>query len=110
MSGERRRQDRFATHFDIRFAKRSEAARALKAWSVNFSAGGLCVRAQTAFAPGDDVTMSLSIEGEQFELAGEIAWVRGDVVGVRFVGLEPGERARLEAVARSLAGRQPALT
>lgn len=110
MSSERRLEERFGAHFDVRFAKQRDAARALKAWSVNFSAGGLCVRSQMAFAPGDDVTMSLAIEGEQFELAGVIAWVRGDVVGVRFVGLEPEERARLEAVARSLSTRLPPVT
>lgn len=94
----------------MRFSRVQDAARALKTFSVNFSSGGLCVRSPSQWAPGEPVAIDLTIEGEHFDLEGVVAWARGEVVGLRFVNLAPGVRQRLEAVARSLATRQAALT
>lgn len=106
-----RRQDaRYAARFDVRFARTTDAARALNAFSTNFSAGGLCLRARDAYQLGEALKLDVTIEGFTYALDGVVAWVRGDAVGVRFVNLRPEVRERLEAVARSLARRQPALT
>lgn len=110
MTAERRQQVRYAVKFDVRFARAQDAARALQAFSVNFSSGGLCVRSASSFEPGDLVAVALTVEGEQFELAGVVAWARGGAIGVRFVNVPPEQRQRLERVAQSLAKRQPALS
>lgn len=110
MSSERRQQARYAARFDVRFSRAQDAARALKTFSVNFSSGGLCVRSASQWAPGEPVAIDLTIEGEQFDLEGVVAWARGDVVGLRFVNLAPPVRRKLEAVAQGLAARQPELT
>lgn len=110
-SGSERRTDpRFAAHFDVRFSRASDAARALNAFSVNFSAGGLCLRSRTTYAPGEALALSLTVEGALFELEGVVSWVRGDAVGVRFVNLQPAVRARLEKFARALATTHPQAT
>lgn len=109
MTSERRQQARYAAKFDVRFARAQDAARALNAFSVNFSSGGLCVRSPSPWVPGEAVALALTIEGEQFDLEGVVAWTRGDAIGVRFVNLRPAQRERLEAVARTLAKRQPPL-
>lgn len=107
---ERRKDPRYAAHFDVRFARATDAAKALNANSMNFSAGGLCVRTHNAYSLGEALSMSLTIEGELFELECAVSWIRGDAVGVRFVNVDEGVRARLESVARLLATRGPPLT
>ncbi len=106
---ERRQDPRYAAHFDVRFPHATDAARAFNIYSVNFSAGGLCLRSTNAHAIGDALRMSLTIEGELFQLEGAVSWVRGDAVGVRFVNVDPEVRTRLENVARLLATRGPPL-
>ncbi len=107
---ERRVDPRYGAHFDVRFTRASDAARAFNAFSINFSPGGLCVRSPNAYSVGEALTLSLTIEGELFELQGMVSWVRGEAVGVRFVNVKPAVRARLEAVAQLLATRGAALT
>jgi uncharacterized protein (TIGR02266 family) len=107
-SGSERRTDpRYTAHFDVRFSRASDAAKALNAFSINFSSGGLCVRTQTPYALGEALSLSLAVEGELFELEGVVSWVRGEALGVRFVNLKPGVRTRLEAVARVLSSKAP---
>lgn len=107
---DRRADPRYAAHFDVRFAQAKDAARAFNAYSINFSSGGLCVKSSTTYELGESLSLSLSIEGEVFELEGVVAWVRGEAVGVRFVNVRSEVRERLEAVARILAAKGPALS
>lgn len=110
-SGSERRTDpRFTAHFDVRFSRASDAAKALNAFSINFSSGGLCLRSKTPYSVGEALSLSLTVEGEIFELEGVVSWVRGEAVGVRFVNVKTGVRARLEAVARVLSTRGPPIT
>ena len=110
-SGSERRSDpRYAAHFDVRFSRASDAAKALNAFSINFSSGGLCVRSRTPYALGESLSLSVTVEGELFELEGVVSWVRGEAVGVRFVNVKPGVRARLELVARRLSTQGPSFT
>ena len=110
-SGSERRTDpRYTAHFDVRFSRASDAAKALNAFSLNFSSGGLCLRSKTPYALGEALSLSLTVEGDLFELEGVVSWVRGEAVGVRFVNVKANVRARLEQVARMLATRGPPIT
>src|SRR4051812_29282631 len=52
--GEDRRQfERVAAHIEVRFGRADEAARALRAYSLNFSVGGLCLKTQRPYEIGD---------------------------------------------------------
>ncbi len=102
---ERRATKRHAAHFDVRFAEAADAVRAFNAFSVNFSSTGLCIRSRKIHVVGDTLWLSLSIEGESFELEGEVSWVRGEAVGVRFVNVTAPVRMQLEDVARDLSER-----
>lgn len=106
---ERRREPRYGARLDVRFARQVDAARALNAYSINFSAGGLCLRTKGARTVGERLELDVTIEGQRFQLEAEVAWIRGDVCGLRFVNVAPGERTRLEAVARLLERKQLAV-
>lgn len=101
-NAERRRDPRVGARFEVGFKSAVDAAKAFKAFSVNFSAGGLCIRSQRPHAIGEVVQLRLAIEGKDFELKGTVQWVRADVVGVRFIDLQPEDRDRLREVAHSM--------
>lgn len=102
MSAERRLDARYAARFDVRFARATDAARALNSFSINFSAGGLCLRVSQSYRVGEPLKVDVTIEDDTYAIEGVVAWVRGDALGVRFVNLRPEQRTHLEAVARSL--------
>lgn len=110
MSSERRTDPRYGAHFDVRFSRAADAAKAFNAFSINFSSGGICVRTKTPHSVGEVLSMTLTVEGSLFELEGSVSWVRGDAVGIRFINLKPTMRAELEKVARVLATRGPPVT
>jgi uncharacterized protein (TIGR02266 family) len=104
-NSERRRDPRVGARFDVAFKHQAEAAKAFKAFSVNFSAGGLCLRSQKPHAVGDEVQLVVEVEQEHFELKGTVQWARAGVVGVRFIDVTQEDRERLEKVARTLISR-----
>lgn len=106
---DRRLQTRFGAHMDVRFARVADAAKAFKAYSLNFSAGGLCLRTKSQHAVGERLEVDVTVEGEHFQLQAEVAWVRGGAIGVRFVNVSPTMRGRLEAVARTLEAKVDAV-
>ena len=108
--GERRSDPRYAAHFDVRFDRVKEAARAFKVYSINFSSGGLCLRTSGSYAVGEALSLDLTIEGGLFQLDAVVSWARGEVVGVRFVNLLPAQRERLERVARVIATKHSPVT
>ena len=91
----------------MKFHAIAEAAKALNTFSINFSAGGLCLRTRNPRAVGDRIALSLNIDGEQFELTGTVAWAKADVLGIRFEDVAPKDRARLETVSKVLAKTNP---
>ncbi|MBX7101967.1 MAG: PilZ domain-containing protein [Myxococcaceae bacterium] len=105
---DRRREQRVQAKVEVRFTAVKDAARALNAFSINFSAGGLCLRTKTPRTLGERLQLGLTIDGQQFDLAGTVAWIKGDAIGVRFEEVGPKDRDRLERVARSLAKSAPA--
>lgn len=108
-NSERRAHPRVEARVEVRFSSVADAAKNLTAFSVNFSAGGLCLKTVVPRALGERLKLSLTIEAQQFEIDGEVTWLHKDTVGVRFVSVPPNDRDRLEAVARSLLSRLPAL-
>jgi hypothetical protein len=51
---------------------------------------------------GEVVSLSLQVDRESFELTGSVQWIRNDVIGIRFIELQPNDRERLQTVARQL--------
>lgn len=106
-NADRRKDVRVGAKLEIRFSAAKQAAKALNAFSVNFSAGGLCLRTKTPHVVGDRLALSVDIEGERFELKGAVMWIKGDVIGLRFEDVAGKDRERLESVARLLATKNP---
>jgi uncharacterized protein (TIGR02266 family) len=100
----RRTEERISARFAVRFAQKQEAARALRAYSLNLSAGGLCLRTRRAYDIGAQVQLAMEIGGEAFNLVGVIAWVRteGEAIGVRFINMREEDRVRLQRVLETL--------
>ncbi|XXF80686.1 TIGR02266 family protein [Myxococcaceae bacterium GXIMD 01537] len=98
----RRVEERVAARFEVRFEQTQDAARALRAYSLNLSAGGLCLRTRRPYELGSQVHLSMAIDGEAFKLEGVIAWVRDEAIGVRFVNMGEPDRVRLQRVVESL--------
>ncbi len=48
----RRGEERVSARFEVHFNHAQEAARALRAYSLNISAGGLCLRTRRAYDVG----------------------------------------------------------
>jgi uncharacterized protein (TIGR02266 family) len=99
---ERRRHPRLAAKMDIRFKGAEDAARALRAYSINLSVGGLCLRTQKTYAVGEKVELHVRVEEEEFDLSAVVAWTRGNVAGVRFVDVSGADAARLEMIVAKL--------
>lgn len=95
---DRRRYERIAARMEVRFGKVTEAARALRAYSLNFSAGGLCLKTQRQYAVGDTLSLEITVEGSEFHLTGAVAWVRQGAIGVRFENVSEEDRLRLSHV------------
>jgi uncharacterized protein (TIGR02266 family) len=99
---ERRKTVRYSARFDVRFGRVDDAARAMKAFSVNLSMGGLALKTSQAYAVGDQLSLALTIEQEQLQLAGTVSWVRNGAIGVRFTEMSPETRQKIEAVLSTL--------
>jgi uncharacterized protein (TIGR02266 family) len=99
----RRAHERVTATFDVRFQDTEDAARALRAYSLNVSAGGLCLRTRRSYDVGAHVRLQMTVSGEDFELDGIISWVRDDAeaIGVRFIGVSEADQLRLQRVVAS---------
>jgi uncharacterized protein (TIGR02266 family) len=100
----RRTDERVSARFEVHFNDTQEAAKALRAYSLNVSAGGLCLRTRRSYDVGAPVQMDMVVEGQAFQLRGVIAWVRdeAEAVGVRFTEMTEKDRSRLQSVIDSL--------
>jgi uncharacterized protein (TIGR02266 family) len=100
----RRNEERISARFAVRFTQTQDAARALRAYSLNLSAGGLCLRTRRSYDVGAQVQLAMEIGGEAFNLAGVIAWVRdeAEAIGVRFINMREEDRVRLQRVLETL--------
>ena len=102
---ERRREPRAPARVEVRFKAGSEAAAALRAYSLNFSVGGLCLRTRKTYPIGAELKLFLRVEESDFEVTGVVAWERRGAIGVRFVNLGLEDRQRLERLVSSAAAR-----
>lgn len=100
----RRTEERVPARFEVHFNELRDAARALRAYSLNISAGGLCLRTRRAYEVGTPVQMDMVVENQSFHIQGVIAWVRdeSEAVGVRFTQMSDQDRARLQRVIDSI--------
>lgn len=99
----RRAHERVTATFDVRFQDSQDAARALRAYSLNVSTGGLCLRTRRSYDVGARVRLQMTVSGEDFDLEGVISWVRDDAeaIGVRFVDVSEADQLRLQRVVTS---------
>lgn len=95
---ERRTEPRYAAKFEVHFGEATDAARAFRAYSLNVSGGGICLKVQKHYDIGQVLQLALEIQGQPFKLHGVVAWVRRDVIGVRFQDVAPDARERLMAL------------
>ncbi|MDY7229617.1 TIGR02266 family protein [Hyalangium rubrum] len=100
----RRAEERVPARFEVHFSQTEDAAKALRAYSLNISSGGLCLRTRRAYDVGAPVRLELHVNGELFKLQGVVAWVRdeSEAVGVRFTKLTEDDRTRLQSLIDSL--------
>jgi uncharacterized protein (TIGR02266 family) len=105
---ERRREARIPARVEVRFTDAVHAARVLHAYSLNFSLGGLCLRTRRAYAVGRALSLNVVVGGERLPLEAVVAWVRPSdaAVGVRFVDVGEGPRARLAQLIGSATGQR----
>lgn len=95
---ERRQFERFAARIEVRFGHASDAARAFRAYSLNLSVGGLCLRTQKRYELGELLRLELDVQSESFLLKGVVAWVRDGAIGVRFEDVGEEDRERLTRI------------
>ncbi|MCI0571099.1 MAG: PilZ domain-containing protein, partial [Myxococcaceae bacterium] len=67
-SFERRSDVRIPIHVEVRFEEVAQAARALKAFTTNVSAGGLCLLTQHAYPVGHRLSVTLSVQSQTLQL------------------------------------------
>jgi uncharacterized protein (TIGR02266 family) len=99
---ERRIHPRVSARVEVHFSDAKDAARRLKAYSLNFSAGGLCVLTERPYEVGAPLELTLRVHNETYELQGVVAWLRGGAVGIRFVELSQEDQRRLARLVAAL--------
>jgi uncharacterized protein (TIGR02266 family) len=92
---ERRSEERVAGRIEVRFSEPLDAARAFRAYSLNFSVGGLCLKTQRTYEVGAKLGLTLTVEGHEYHVSGIVAWERDGAIGVRFENLSASDRQRL---------------
>jgi uncharacterized protein (TIGR02266 family) len=98
---ERRREERVAARIKIRFTETGPAARALRAYSLNLSVGGLCLKTSKKYNVGEVLSLNMMVEEQEYNMQGTVAWSRGGVIGVRFANLSEEDTKRLQALVAS---------
>ena len=98
---ERREFKRVAARIEVRFEQAGQAAKALRAFSLNVSLGGLCLRTRKQYAVGEILRLTMKIASEDFILEGAVAWTRDGAIGVRFQNVSDHDRQRLGSLLQS---------
>ncbi len=102
---DRRKDERVVARIDVRFQGASEAARAFRAYSLNLSVGGLCLKTRKQYDVGAQLQLALTVEGQEYSLSGVVAWERSGAIGVRFENVDPTDRKRLSDLVGRFKGR-----
>lgn len=107
-AGEDRREfERVPAKIEVRFMQAGEAARALKAYSIDLSVGGLCLKTRRKYEVGELLKLGMSVEEQEFKLTGVVTWARNGAIGVRFENLTSADRQRLGRIVTSLGDSGP---
>lgn len=101
---ERRQFERVLARIEVRFDQPRQAAKALRAFSLDLSAGGLCLRTRRQYSLGETLNLEMKIGEHDFKLEGVVAWIRDGVIGVRFHQISDKDRQRLTGIIQSLGG------
>jgi uncharacterized protein (TIGR02266 family) len=99
---ERRKNERISTRIEVHFKAPPDAARALRAYSLNFSIGGLCIKTGRQYEVGEKLALNLKVAGQEFNIEAAVSWLRPGAVGVRFIDVPVKDRARLEELMSTL--------
>ncbi len=99
---ERRREPRVSARIEVRFKDPVDAAKAFRVYSLNLSAGGLCLRPARKYAVGESLELSLSVPGRDYNLNAVVAWSREGVIGVRFEDVNEDDRVALAELVATL--------
>jgi hypothetical protein len=99
---DRRLEERIPTRIAVRFNAPEDAARALRAFSVNVSTGGLAIRTSHAYPLGGPLQITLEVGDEELRLDSIVAWSRSGIVGVRFTNVKEPAAKRLQKLISSL--------
>lgn len=99
---DRRIHERVAARIEVHFKGPEQAARAFRAYSLNFSVGGLCFRTERTYQLGQVLHVSMTVESQSFELAAVVAWSHKGAIGVRFEQVPERDQERLRSVMNAL--------
>lgn len=100
---DRRQFERYSARIEVHFPHPTDAAKAFRAYSLNFSVGGLCLKTQRPYVLGDTMKLELVVEGrDALCVDAEVAWIRSGAVGVRFINVPDDVRAELATIAEVL--------
>lgn len=110
---ERRSYERFDVEMGVTWSVDTDADDTfLYANISNISALGIFVRTMEPLSVGTTLTLRFAVEGQEFQLAGQVQWVNpvralGDNLnpgmGIRFLDLSSDDRERLVEVVRTIA-------
>jgi uncharacterized protein (TIGR02266 family) len=95
---DRRTSERVPARVEVRFQERTTAAKAFRAFSLNFSMGGICLKTDKQYATGARLKLTIEIGGEEHDLDGIVSWVRGGAVGIRFDAGTEQDRQRIARI------------
>ena len=104
---ERRADERVVARIEVRFKGLAEASRAFRAYSLNLSASGLCLKTRRQYQVGERLSLSLTLEEQEYHVTGVVAWERSGAVGVRFENVTSEDRQRLGAVVERYRAGKP---
>ena len=104
---ERRADERVVARVEVRFKGLAEAARAFRAYSLNLSVGGLCLKTRRQYQVGERLSLSLALDKQNYQLTGVVAWERSGAVGVRFENVTSEDRQRLGEVVERYRAAKP---
>lgn len=99
---DRRQFERIPARVEVRFQERMTAAKAFRAFSLNFSSGGICLKTDKSYSVGHALQLFITISNEEHELLGVVAWVRGGAVGIRFDTARDTDREKIARIMSSI--------
>lgn len=95
---DRREHERIPARIEVRIEARVAAARAFRAFSLNFSNGGICIKTDKAYKVGMPLQVFIAIGAEEHTLGATVAWVRGGTIGIRFDNRGANDRQSIDRI------------